>query len=131
MFFIKCLKLLSLVIIISSCKPESVLTLERGNYFYSMGNYAEASAEYKKVILRNSNIKSMNNSQIEILAHAYQQLALTQAQLGNQSKDKQERKIDYMKALENIKKAESLAIQGKKRNEYRKTRLGIEQNLNQ
>tara|TARA_B100001287_G_scaffold97708_1_gene82178 strand:- start:642 stop:998 length:357 start_codon:yes stop_codon:yes gene_type:complete len=117
--------------IISSCKPESVLTLERGNYFYSMGNYAEASAEYKKVILRNSNIKSMNNSQIEILAHAYQQLALTQAQLGNQSKDKQERKIDYMKALENIKKAESLAIQGEKRNEYRKTRLGIEQNLNQ
>ncbi len=131
MFFIKCLKILSLILFISSCKSDALLTLERGNYFYLRANYAAASAEYKKIILKNSNIKIMNNNQIEILAHAYQQLALTQAQLGNQSKDEYNRKIDYMKALENIKKAESLAIKGQKRNEYRKTRLGIEQNLNQ
>ena len=120
-----------MIFFITSCKSDAELTLERGNYFYIKGNFAAASAEYKKIILKNPNPKKMNNNQIKILAHAYQQLALTQAQLGNQSSDKYERKIDYMKALENIKKAEALAIQGDKRIEYRKTRLGIEQSLNQ
>ena len=126
-----CLKSICLIFFIISCKSDAELTLERGNYFYIKGDFAAASAEYKKIILKNPNPRKLNNNQIKILAHAYQQLALTQAQLGNQASDEYERKIDYMKALENIKKAEALTIQGDKRNEYRKTRLGIEQSLSQ
>ena len=112
-----------------SCKTDSELTMERGNYFYSNGSYSEASSEFKKIILKYSDIGSLNNNEIEILAHAYQQLALSQAQLASQASTVNESIIDYKNALENSKKAESLAIKEGKRTEYRKTRLGIENKL--
>ena len=120
-----------LLLIAQGCKSDPELTLERGNYFYSNGNYENAASEFKKIIFEYSDIGSLNNSEIEILAHAYQQLALSQAKLANQANTEREKIIDYQYALDNIKKAESLAIKEGKRAEYRKTRLGIEKNLNQ
>ena len=120
-----------LLLIAQSCKSDSELTLERGNYFYSNEKYENAASEFKKIIFQYSDIGSLNNKEIEILAHAYQQLALSQAKLANQASTDRERIIDYQHALDNIKKAESLAIKEGKRSEYRKTRLGIEQNLKQ
>ena len=120
-----------LLLIAQSCKSDSELTLERGNYFYSNEKYENAASEFKKIIFQYSDIGSLDNKEIEILAHAYQQLALSQAKLANQASTDRERIIDYQHALDNIKKAESLAIKEGKRSEYRKTRLGIEQNLKQ
>tara|TARA_B100001123_G_C15113687_1_gene948484 strand:+ start:403 stop:798 length:396 start_codon:yes stop_codon:yes gene_type:complete len=121
--------LIILLLIAQSCKSDSELTLERGNYFYSNKKYENAASEFKKIIFQYSDIGSLDNNEIEILAHAYQQLALSQAKLANQASTDRERIIDYQHALDNIKKAESLAIKEGKRSEYRKTRLGIEQNL--
>jgi len=120
-----------LLLIAQSCKSDSELTLERGNYFYSNEKYENAASEFKKIIFQYSDIGSLDNKEIEILAHAYQQLALSQAKLANQASTDREKIIDYQHALDNIKKAESLAIKEGKRSEYRKTRLGIEQNLKQ
>ena len=119
------------LILFQSCKSEPELTMERGNYFYANGNYAAAESEFKKIILKYPEIGILDNPEIEVLAHAYQQLALSQAQLANQASNQRARSIDYQHALDNIKKAESLAIKEGKRAQYRKTRLGIEQNLNQ
>jgi len=120
-----------LLLIAQSCKSDSELTLERGNYFYSNEKYENAASEFKKIVFQYSDIGLLDNKEIEILAHAYQQLALSQAKLANQASTDRERIIDYQHALDNIKKAESLAIKEGKRSEYRKTRLGIEQNLKQ
>ena len=119
------------LILFQGCKSESELTMERGNYFYANGNYTAAESEFKKIILKYSKIRVLDNTEIELLAHAYQQLALSQAQLANQASNQRTRTIDYQHALDNIKKAESLAIREGKRAKYRETRLGIEQNLNQ
>ena len=105
------------MIFFQGCKSDIELTMERGNYFYLNGDFSEASLEFKKIILQHSNKNNLDIDEIEILAHAYQQLALSQAQLGNQADSINESIIDYRNALENSKKAE----------EYRKknpTRLG-------
>lgn len=120
------------LITLYGCKSDSELTMERGNYFYVNENYNNAADEFTKIILKYSkdNISQLNDSEIEILAHAYQQLALCNAQLANKAETALEKKIDYEKALENIKNAESLSIKRGKREEYRKTRIGIENQLN-
>ena len=84
-----------------------------------------------KIILKYSHdINQLNNSEIAILAHAYQQLALCNAQLANKANTIDEKKIDYEQALNNIKKAESLSIKEGKREKYRETRIGIQNQLN-
>ena len=117
------------MIFLQGCKSDMELTMERGNYFYLNADFSEASLEFKKIILQYSNKNNLDIKEIEILAHAYQQLALSQAQLGDEADSINERIIDYRNALENSKKAESLAIKEGKRSEYRKTRLGIENKL--
>ena len=121
----------SVLLILGSCKSNAELTMERGNYFYAKGNYNNAADEFNKIILKYSHdINQLNNSEISILAHAYQQLALCNAQLASKANTIDEKKIDYEQALNNIKKAESLSIKAGKREKYRETRIGIQNQLN-
>ena len=93
----------STLLILGGCKSNAELTMERGNYFYTNGNYNNAADEFNKIILKYShNINQLNNSEIEILAHAYQQLALCNAQLANKANTIDEKKIDYEQALNNL-----------------------------
>ena len=109
-----------------ACKSSNELTMERGIYFYETGDYNASANQFNKIILSyQPNIGSLTTNDIEILAQAYQQLALCQARLASETNDTADKKIHYENALYNIKKAESFAIKPNKREEYRKTYLGI------
>ena len=103
--------------------------MERGIYFYEVGDYNASANQFNRIILSfQSEISSLSTNDIEILAQAYQQLALCQAKLASQTNDSMDQKLHYKNALNNIKKAENFAIRPNKREEYRKTYLGILKN---
>ncbi len=109
-----------------ACKSSNELTMERGIYFYETGDYNSSANQFNKIILSyQPNIASLTTNDIEILAQAYQQLALCQARLASETNDTADKKIHYENALNNIKKAERFVIKPNKREEYRKTYLGI------
>ena len=115
-----------LLIFLVSCKSSSVLTMERGIYFYENNDFHEAAAQFNKVILSYSeDINSLKSKDVEILAQAYYQLALTQSKLAHDSNDSNDKKIHYSNSLKNIAKAEKLAIKPSKLKDYRETRLLI------
>ncbi|MAX09677.1 MAG: hypothetical protein CMG13_02305 [Candidatus Marinimicrobia bacterium] len=100
--------------------------MERGIYFYETSDYNASADQFNKIILSyQPNIGSLTTNDIEILAQAYQQLALCQARLASETNNTADKKIHYENALNNIKKAENFAIKPNKREEYRKTYLGI------
>ena len=68
----------------------------------------------------------MKSKDVEILAQAYYQLALTQSKLAHDSNDSNDKKIHYSNSLKNITKAEKLAIKPSKLKDYRETRLLID-----
>ena len=104
--------------------------MERGICFYESGDYNASANQFNKIILNyQSNVNSLSNNDIEILSQAYQQLALCQAKLAIQTNDSIDKKLHYENALDNIKKADNFAIRPNKREEYRKTYLGILQKL--
>ena len=114
------------MLLLISCKPNNQLTMERGIYFYEVGDYNASANQFNRIILSyQSNLNSLSTSDIEILAQAYQQLALCQAKLASHTNDFTDKKLHYENALNNIKKAENFAIKPNKREEYRKTYLGI------
>ena len=115
-----------LLLLSVSCKSNSVLTMERGIYFYEHNDFHEAATQFNKVVLSYpSDINSLSSKDIEILAQAYYQLALTQSKLAHDSKDSNDKKIHYSNSLKNIAEAEKLAIKPSKLKEYRSTRLLI------
>ena len=118
-------------LIFISCKSSNDLTMERGAYFYNNQDYNEAANQFNRVILSypKNNINLIKSKDIEILAHAYQQIALCQSKLGIQANQKENKKIYFDEALKNIQEAERLAIKTTKREEYRKTHLGIKLQL--
>ena len=123
-------RILIILLLLISCKSNSELTMERGIFFYESGDYNASANQFNKIILNyQSNVNSLSNNDIEILAQAYQQLALCQAKLAIQTNDSIDKKLHYENALDNIKKAENFAIRPNKREEYRKTYLGILQKL--
>tara|TARA_Y100001960_G_C14709043_1_gene845920 strand:- start:1346 stop:1678 length:333 start_codon:yes stop_codon:yes gene_type:complete len=102
--------------------------MERGIYFYENGNFHEAATQFNKVILSySSDFNSLKSKDLEILAQAYYQLALTQSKLAHDSENFQDKKIHYGNSLKNIIQAEKLAIKPNKLKEYRETRLLIKQ----
>ncbi|MAV65274.1 MAG: hypothetical protein CMG00_08805 [Candidatus Marinimicrobia bacterium] len=118
--------MLFLFLVLTSCESSNSLIMDRGSYFYKNENYNEAANQFNKVILSYpQNINLLRSKDIEILAHAYQQLALCQSKLAILSNDMTNKKIYFNEAIENIKKAERLVIKPQKREEYRKTHLGI------
>ncbi len=119
-------RILIILLLLISCKPNNQLTMERGIYFYEVGDYNASANQFNRIILSyQSNLNSLSTSDIEILAQAYQQLALCQAKLASHTNDFTDKKLHYENALNNIKKAENFAIKPNKREEYRKTYLGI------
>ena len=119
-------RILIILLLLISCKSNSELTMERGIYFYEAGDYNASANQFNKIILSyQSSISSLSTNDIEILAQAYQQLALCQAKLASQTNDSIDKKLHYENALANIKNAENFAIRPNKREEYRKTYLGI------
>ena len=124
-------RILIILLLLISCKPNNELTMERGIYFYEKHNYSEAANQFNKIILSfPSNTNQMSTEDLEIVAHAYQQLALSQSKLGLQADDMENRKLYFQDAHKNIQKAEHLAIKPNKRQQYRKTLLGIQNQLN-
>ena len=63
----------------------------------------------------------LKTKDIEILAHAYQQLALCQSKLAIQSNQEENKRLYFEEGLKNIQQAERLAIKTNKREEYRAT----------
>ena len=109
-----------------SCKTSSTLTMERGIYFYEDNDFHEAATQFNKVILSySSDINSLSSQDIEILAQAYYQLALTQSKLAHDSENLINKKTYYSSSIKNIEKAEKLAIKPNKLKEYSETRLLI------
>ena len=127
---INIITLLFISLLIISCKSSNELTMERGIYFYEKNNYNEAANQFNKVILSYpENTSQMSSLDLEIMAHAYQQLALSQSKLALQSDNMENRKLYFQDAFKNIKKAENLATKPNKRQEYRKTLLGIKNQI--
>ena len=115
-----------LLLLFVSCKSNSALTMERGIYFYEHNDFHEAATQFNKVVLSYpSDINSLSSKDIEILAQGYYQLALTQSKLAHDSKDFNDKKMNYSNSLKNIAEAEKLAIKPSKLKEYRSTRLLI------
>ena len=115
-----------LISLFISCKSNNVLTMERGIYFYEHNNFHEAASQFNKVILSYSlDINSLSTKDIEILAQAYYQLALTQSKLAHDSNDFNDKKMYYTNSLSNIIESEKLAIKPSALKEYRNTRLLI------
>ena len=68
--------------------------MERGIYFYENNDFHEAAAQFNKVILSYSeDINSLKSKDVEILAQAYYQLALTQSKLAHDANDSNDKKI--------------------------------------
>ncbi len=109
-----------------SCKTSGTLTMERGIYFYEHNNFHEAATQFNKVILSySSDINSLSSKDIEILAQAYYQLALTQSKLAHDSQNLISKKTYYSNSVKNIEEAEKLAIKPNKLKEYSETKLLI------
>ena len=115
-----------LISLFISCKPNTVLTMERGIYFYEHNDFHEAATQFNKVILSySSDINSLSIKDIEILAQAYYKLALTQSKLAYDSNDFNDKKMYYTNSLNNIAESEKLAVKPSSLKEYRNTRLLI------
>ena len=124
-------RILIILILLISCKSNVELTMERGIYFYESENYNESANQFNKVILGyKAKIGSLKTSDVEILAQAYQQLALCQAKLASETNNTIDKKLHYENALNNIKEAERFVVRPNKREEYRKTYLGILKKIN-
>jgi len=109
-----------------SCKSNSVLTMERGIYFYEHNDFHEAATQFNKVVLSySSDINSLSSKNIEILAQAYYKLGLTQSKLAHDSEDFNDKKMHYSNSLKNIAESEKLVIKPSELKEYRNTRLLI------
>ena len=77
-----------------SCKSSNELTMERGIYFYETSDYNASADQFNKIILSyQPNIGSLTTNDIEILAQAYQQLALCQARLASETNNTADKKI--------------------------------------
>ena len=72
-----------------------------------------------------SDINSLSSKDIEILAQAYYQLALTQSKLAHDSQNLISKKTYYSNSVKNIEEAEKLAIKPNKLKEYSETKLLI------
>ena len=69
--------ILILFLSLYSCRNSYELSMERGEYFYNVGAYEEATLEYKSVINHYpSDIRVLDEKTIHMLANAHHNLAV-------------------------------------------------------
>ena len=83
----KIILITSILIFASGCRSNSELSMERGEYFYSVGKLEDATLEYNKVISKYSNSRKLNNKDTKTLANAHHNLAVVWFKRGYESDD--------------------------------------------
>tara|TARA_Y100001970_G_C14030238_1_gene748188 strand:- start:170 stop:547 length:378 start_codon:yes stop_codon:yes gene_type:complete len=83
----KIILITSLLIFASGCRSNSELSMERGEYFYSIGKLEDATLEYNKVISNYSNSRKLNRKDTQTLANAHHNLAVVWFKRGYESDD--------------------------------------------
>ena len=89
--------ILSIVImsLLTSCRSNAELSMERGEYFYNVNRLEEATLEYNKVINHYADDHDLESNNIKILANAHHNLAVIWFKRGYQSEDSIE-KMSYL-----------------------------------
>ena len=82
--------ILSIVImsLLTSCRSNAELSMERGEYFYNVNRLEEATLEYNKVINHYADDNDLESKNIKILANAHHNLAVIWFKRGYQSEDR-------------------------------------------
>lgn len=84
-----------LIIPLTSCRSHAELSMERGEYFYNVNRFEDATLEYNKVINHYGDHKNLSNKSIKILANAHHNLSVIWFKRGYQSDDEVE-KMSYL-----------------------------------
>ena len=107
---IKKILLLSIIFLVTfGCRNKSELNMERGEYFYSVGEYENALLEYKKVVnLYSRDTNKLNHKTIKMVANAHHNLAVIYFRRGHESKDEIEKSLYMEKAEVEAKKSYDL-----------------------
>tara|TARA_B110000014_G_scaffold168133_1_gene119148 strand:- start:226 stop:615 length:390 start_codon:yes stop_codon:yes gene_type:complete len=101
--------ILTAILIFNGCRDQSELSMERGEYYYSVDRFEDAVLEYTRVI--NSypdDLSSFNSHTIEMIANAHHNLSVIMFKRGYKSEDKVEKKLYLNKAYSNAAKAYDL-----------------------
>jgi len=81
--------ILILFLSLYSCRNSYELSMERGEYFYNVGAYEEATLEYKSVINHYpSDIRVLDEKTIHMLANAHHNLAVIFLKRSTKTDDK-------------------------------------------
>ena len=108
---IKKFLLLSIIFIIAfGCRNKAELNMERGEYYYDVGEYENALLEYKKVVnLYSDNTTKLDEKTSEMVANAHYNLAVIYFRRGLESEDTIEKDLFMEKAEEEAKKSYDLS----------------------
>ena len=78
--------ILTAILIFNGCRDQSELSMERGEYYYSVDRFEDAVLEYTRVI--NSypdDLSSFNSHTIEMIANAHHNLSVIMFKRGYKS----------------------------------------------
>ena len=102
--------LLSIIILVAfGCRNRAELNMERGEYFYSVGEYENALLEYKKVVnLYPEDATKLNHKTVQMIANAHHNLAVIYFRRGHESEDNIEKSLYMEKAEVEAKKSYDL-----------------------
>ena len=85
-----------IMMLFTGCRNNTELTMERGEYFYSVGRLEEATLEYNKVINQYpSDARLLGYQKVKMLANAHHNLAVILFKRGYESEDNIE-KMSYL-----------------------------------
>ena len=101
--------ILILFLSLYSCRNSYELTMERGEYFYNVGAYEEATLEYKSVANHYpSDIRVLDEKTIHMLANAHHNLAVIFLKRSLETEDKIKRSSFLEQAISEAKRAYNL-----------------------
>ena len=101
--------ILILFLSLYGCRNSYELTMERGEYFYNVGAYEEATLEYKSVINHYpTDIRVLDEKTIHMLANAHHNLAVIFLKRSLATEDKIKRASFLEQAVSEAKRDESL-----------------------
>ena len=92
---------LTLIIFLAlyGCRDQAELSMERGEYYYSVNRLQDAVLEYKQVINSYSNdMSTLDSHTIEMLANAHHNLSVIMFKRGYESSDIVEKSLYLQKA---------------------------------